>query len=270
MLIPQDIGKLAGKLATNISALAVSLGTISCFVTEAHAASFTARIDNFSLLMPAKIENQFDFSLNNSNHHVSGSRAGSATNFSSAHSSPRMNQPNGLPSPPFSSVRLRQDLRLLAHGTASMPFGHAEAHAEHFFSGILENLTPTSGEVAMSIPLELDLSFDYDLTTQVNSLFESATAGFEIIINGFGTPDSACTHLTITANASQADTVNCTFSTVLAPTESRDFDFYIKAFGVADALADTADLPKTPEPSTFLGLGALALASGTLLRRKRQ
>ncbi|GGA15281.1 hypothetical protein [Okeania sp. KiyG1] len=170
-----------------------------------------------------------------------------------------------------------------AFGDAGPSSGFSEAYSQAMLFGRLGNPTGRDGfPPAEDIPLTFDLSFSYNLSAVANNLaFEDASAGYEVSVDGFGTPDAACAPLSlnIDANDAQNGNVTCTFSTILEADEFRDFDIQVKVFGNAVAvdmppvpifpILVPPDIVATPEPISTISLVSLGiLGAGATLKRK--
>lgn len=242
---------------TNLLALATAtLTPLSLILSSGSAyalARFEAKIEDFSLVMPASIENKFGFSLSlgklEPDPPIKSELGTGVAEGNGSFSQTR--QPSGLPDPPFSAVRIGREGFLFVEGTADKPFGLALIKAESNISGEMLNLTG-SGPGSLppeNIDLEFDLSFSYSLLATVEDpANEDAQALFSVMVDGLGTPDAVCNPLSdfviAPPNSDLRGNVTCVFSTTLAPNELRPYRIDL----LVDGLASSKQPPAPPIP----------------------
>ncbi len=266
------------KLLRKAIFLTLSLSSLTYIADEANAATFLAEINDFNLTMPDVITNKFAFTLSTGTEQNTQPRGGSIS-VGNASADFTLFTVSGFPDqdPPVE----RQITGGSAFGSAS-PEGSSESFSQAALFGRLGNPTGLDGfPPAEDIPLTFDLNFNYNLNATANLALENASAGYQVGTTGLGTPDAACTplSLTIQANNSQNGNVTCNFSTVLTAGEFRDFDIQVKVFGNAVAVdvppppdipvEPPVDIVPTPEPTSTISLLSLGiLGVGATLKRK--
>jgi hypothetical protein len=240
--------KILALAATTLTPLSLIINSGSAYAL----AEFEAIIEDFSLVMPAAIENKFGFSLSLGTVDPLADKFGNAT-VGVGGSFSQTQQPSELPSPPFSAVRGGREGTIFAVGTADKPLGGAFAKTTGNLFGRLGNLTGTGpGSLPPeNIELNFDLSFSYSLLAKVDDPpNEDAYALFSVMVNGLGTPDAGCTPLSDVVvappNSGSIGNVTCVFSTTLAPNEFRDFSIDLLVEGVA--LSEQPPAPPIPPP----------------------
>lgn len=247
--------KISLKQANFLALATAILTPVNLIISSSSAyalAEFEAVIEDFSLVMPATIENKFGFTLSLGTVEPLADKFGNAT-VGAGGSFSQTQQPSGLPSPPFSAVRVGREGIIFAEGTADKPLGGAFAETTGNLFGRLGNLTGTGpGSLPPeNIDLDFDLSFSYSLLATVEDPpNEYAGALFSVMVNGLGTPDAGCNPLSDVVvaplNSASVGNVTCVFSTTLAPNEFRDFsiDLLVEGF----ALSEQPPAPPIPPP----------------------
>ncbi len=275
----QNLSNCCSGLVKQGIFLTLSLSTLFCIADEAKAATFLAEINNFNLTMPNVITNKFGFTLSTGTERNTQPR-GDAFWIGNADADFTLFTVSGRdPIPPVERQITGGSVFGFAH-----PAGQANASSQAMLFGKLGNPTGLDGfPPAEDIPLAFNISFDYNLIATADLALEDAKASYEVKVTDdrLGTPDAACTPLSlaIQANDAQAGNVTCTFSTILAAGEFRDFDIQVKVFGNAEAVDDPPppdiplipppDIVPTPEPTSTLSLLSLGiLGAGVTLKRK--